>query len=213
MNKIFTNTIWQIVIRFFDVIVGVINIGIIIRVLGQTQFGFYTTIFVFLQTVMTIGDFGLYLTLLNEVSATQDKKEEKKRIDNIFAIRLVSALAIFALAPLLIRFFPYDQRVMVGVIFLAGAFFWQSLVSTLTAVFAKYLDMAKASLAYLMARVVYLLSLIYIYQHSGTLNQILFWNTLSTAIGFFVLLIFIKKHQRLGMAWDFFYWKKVFKIP
>lgn len=212
MNKIFTNTIWQIIIRFFDVIVGIINIGIITRVLGQTQFGFYTTIFVFLQTVMTIGDFGLYLTLLNEVSATQDKKEEKKRIDNIFTIRLVSSLVIFALAPLLIKVFPYDQAVKVGVIFLAGAFFWQSLVSTLTAVFAKYLDMAKATLVYLIARLVYLWPLIYIYQHSGTLNQILFWNTFSTAIGFFALLIFIQKHQRLGMDWDFKYWKKVFKI-
>ncbi|MDQ5939031.1 MAG: Polysacc synt protein, partial [Patescibacteria group bacterium] len=106
INKIFTNTIWQLFIRFFDIIIGVVNIGIIARVLGQAQFGFYTTIFVFLQTVMTLGDLGLYLTLLNEVSATNDKQEEKRRINNIFTIRLLSSVLIFALAPLLIKFFP-----------------------------------------------------------------------------------------------------------
>ncbi len=170
INKIFTNTIWQLVIRFFDIIVGVVNIGIIARVLGQTQFGFYTTTFVFLQTIMTLGDFGLYLGLLHEVSATEDKTEEKKRIDNIFTIRLTSSLLIFALAPLFIKIFPYDQVVKTGVIFLAGAFFWQSLVSTLTAVFAKRVDMARPALTYLMSRFFYLLPLIYIYQLSGTFN-------------------------------------------
>lgn len=212
INKIFTNTIWQLVIRFFDIIVGVVNIGIIARVLGQTQFGFYTTTFVFLQTIMTLGDFGLYLGLLHEVSATEDKTEEKKRIDNIFTIRLTSSLLIFALAPLFIKIFPYDQVVKTGVIFLAGAFFWQSLVSTLTAVFAKRVDMARPALTYLIARFFYLLPLIYIYQHSGTLNQIFFWNTFSAAIGFFALWFFLQKHHKVSLAWDFLYWKKVFKI-
>ncbi len=211
-NKIFTNTIWQVVIRFFDIIVGVVNIGIIARFLGQAQFGFYTTIFVFLQTMMTIGDLGLYLTLLNEVSATQDKKEEKRKVDNIFTIRLVSSLIIFALAPLLIKFLPYDPVVKLGVIFLAGSFFWQSLISTLTAVFAKYLDMAKATIVTLIAKFIYLGPLIYIYQQGGSLNQVLFWNTVTTAISFLVLLIFIKKHLRLGLAWELSYWKKVFHV-
>lgn len=211
-NKIFTNTVWQLVVRFFDIIVGVVNIGIIARFLGQAQFGLYTTIFVFLQTLMTIGDLGLYLTLLNEVSATGDKKAEKKKIDNIFTIRLVSSLIIFALAPLLIKILPYDPAVKLGVIFLAGSFFWQSLISTLTAVFAKYLDMAKATIVNLLAKFIYLGPLIYIYQQGGSLNQVLLWNTITTAISFFVLLIFLKKHVRLGLAWDLPYWRNVFHI-
>ena len=211
-NKIFTNTAWQIIIRFFDVVLGVVNIGIIARVLGQTQFGYYTTIFVFLQTLMTIGDLGLYLTLLNEISAASDKTEEKKRIDNIFTIRLLSSLLIFILAPFLIKIFPYDAAVKVGVIFLAGAFVWQSLISTLTAVFAKYLDMARATLVYVFAKVIYLLPLLYIYQHAGNLNQILLWNSLSSGAGLVLFLFFLYRHQSLSLSWDWVYWRKVFKI-
>lgn len=211
-NKIFTNTIWQLFIRFFDIIIGVVNIGIIARVLGQAQFGFYTTIFVFLQTVMTLGDLGLYLTLLNEVSATDDKQEEKKRINNIFTIRLLSSILIFALAPLLIKFFPYDQAVKTGVMLLAGAFFWQSLVSTLTAVFAKHLDMAKAALSTLVAKLVYLVPLIYIFNNGGTMNQMLFWNTVASVAGFLLIWIFVQKYQTLSISWDFSYWKKVFRV-
>lgn len=211
-NKIFTNTAWQVVIRFFDIVIGVVNIGIIARILGQTQFGIYTTIFVFLQTIMTLADLGLYLTLLNQVSATTDKQEEKKRIDNIFTIRLVSAILVFALAPVLIKFFPYDAAVKTGVLILAGAFFWQSLISTLTAVFAKYFDMARAALVTLVAKLAYLIPLIYIYQNGGTMNQMLFWNTLASAASFLLLWIFIQRHQNIGLSWDFVYWQKVFRI-
>ncbi|MFA5127066.1 MAG: flippase [Patescibacteria group bacterium] len=211
-NKIFTNTLWQIIIRFFDIVIGIVNIGLITRILGQTQFGFYTTVFVFLQTLMTISDLGLYMTLLNEISTTEDKKEEKKRVDNIFTIRLLASLLIFILAPFLIKIFPYDQAVKNGVIFLAGAFVWQSLISTLTAIFAKYLDMARATLVYVFSKIVYLLPLIYIYLHAGNLNQILFWNSASAFLGLILFLFFFWRHQPLSFAWDFSYWKKVFKI-
>jgi len=212
INKIYTNTLWQIIVRVFDVIIGVVNIGLITRILGQSQFGFYTTIFVFLQTIMTVGDLGLYLTLLSEVSSTKDKLEEKRRLDNIFTIRLLSSLFIFALSPWLINVFPYDPVVKTGVIFLAGAFFCQSIISTLTAMFAKYLDMARASLVLLIAKLFYLVPLIYIYQYSGTLNQVLFWNSFGVAVSLLSLLFFLRRHQRLGLAWDLGYWKKVFKI-
>ncbi len=37
-------------------------------------------------------------------------------------------------------------------------------------------------------------------------------NTFSAAIGFFALWFFLQKHHKVSLAWDFLYWKKVFKI-
>lgn len=211
-HKIFTNTVWQVVIRFFDVILGVVNIGLITRLLGQTQFGYYTTIFVFLQTVITLADFGLFLALLNEISGTDDKAKEAKQLNNIFTIRVVSALLVLGLSPLLIKFFPFSEVVKGGVVFLVGAYFWQSLISTLTAVFSKYLDMAKATIVYVVAKLIYFACLLYLFFHQGTLNQILLWNSISTGLGFLLLYIFLRKYQKLSFAWDFIYWRHVFKI-
>ena len=75
-NKIFKNTVWQVIIRIFNIVIGVLNLGLIARILGQTGFGFYTTIFAFLQMAMILVDFGLYLTLLREISTTKEKQEE-----------------------------------------------------------------------------------------------------------------------------------------
>ncbi len=211
-HKIFTNTVWQIVIRFFDVVLGVVNIGIITRLLGQTQFGYYTTIFVFLQTIVTIADFGLFLALLNEISSTEDKQVEAKRLNNIFTIRVVSILLFLSLSPLLIKIFPFSNFVKGGVVFLLGAYFWQSLISTLTAVFSKYLDMAKATLVYVVAKAMYFVCLLYLFFNQGTLNQVLLWNSISTGFGFLLLYIFLRRYQKLRFAWDFVYWRHVFKI-
>lgn len=211
-HRIFTNTAWQIVIRFFDVILGVINIGLITRLLGQTQFGYYTTIFVFLQTIMTLADFGLFLALLNEISSTKDQQQEAKRLNNIFTIRLISAALILALAPLLIKLFPFAPAVKEGVVFLLAAYFCQSLISTLTAVFSKYLDMAKATVVYLVAKGIYFFSLLYLFFNHGNLNQVLLWNSISTGLGFLLFYIFLRRYQKLTLAWDFVYWRHVLKI-
>jgi O-antigen/teichoic acid export membrane protein len=72
--------------------------------------------------------------------------------------------------------------------------------------------MARATLTYLIARFFYFIPLVYIYKNSGTLDQILFWNTTSAAIGFLALWIFVRRHQKVGLSWDFSYWKKVFRI-
>ena len=83
-NKIFKNIAWQIIIRILNILIGVFNLGLIARILGQTGFGFYTTIFAFLQMAMILVDFGLYLTLLREISTTKEKQEENRITNNIF---------------------------------------------------------------------------------------------------------------------------------
>jgi O-antigen/teichoic acid export membrane protein len=113
---------------------------------------------------------------------------------------------------LIIKIFPFSNIVKGGVIFLVGAYFWQSLISTLTAVFSKYLDMAKATIVYVVAKAIYFICLLYLFFNHGTLNQVLFWNSVSTGFGFLLLYIFLRHYQKLSLAWDFVYWRHIFKI-
>ena len=209
-NKIFTNTLWQVVIRVITVVIGVFNLALITRILGQTGFGFYTTVFAFVQMFMILADLGLFLTLLREISAVETRSEESRVVNNIFTIRFFSSLLILLLVPVVIKFFPYDQIVKDGVVFFVFVFFFQSLMSTLTAVFSKKLDMPKAASVDLVNRVLYLGSLVYLFKAGGSLNVVLLLHSIVFVISFIIFYFLLKKYVTLRFAWDFRYWKKVF---
>lgn len=209
-NKIFTNTLWQVIIRSINILIGVVSLGLITRTLGQAGFGYYTTIFAFVQMFMILADLGLYLTMLREVSAVKTRSEENKVVNNIFTIRLLASFLIIILAPIVIWFFPYDLAVKQGVIYFVGVFFFHSLISTLTAVFSKKLDMPKVAIVDFANKVLFVLYLVYYFNSGTNLNNILLANSITTLVAFILLYVFLKKHIDLRLAWDFTYWQKVF---
>ncbi|MBT4349624.1 flippase [bacterium] len=208
-NKIFTNTIWQVAIRAISILIGIINLGFITRILGATNFGFYTTIFAFVQMFMILADLGLYLTLLREVSSTDSKKDETKIVNNIFTIRLVSSLILLSAAPFVVQLFPYAPEVKTNLIYFLIAFFFQSLTSTLSAVFAKKFAMPKVALADLINKLLYLGILGYLFIMGGKLSAVLLGNSITQVIAFIIFFIFLRKYIKLRFAWDFIYWRQV----
>lgn len=211
-NKIFLNTLWQTSIRFVNIFIGIFSLALITRILGTVGFGYYTTTLAFVHMVMIMADLGLYLVLLREISSAKDKGYEKKIINNIFTIRVLTAFVVLLSSPILIQFFPYDNEVKMAVIFLVGNFFFQSLISTLTAVFAKNLDMSKVAMTDLFNKILYFLILLFLFFNEGSLNLILGASSVVNALSFFVMYLFLRKYVQLKFAWDFNYWKKVFYI-
>ncbi|MBU1202594.1 flippase [Patescibacteria group bacterium] len=209
-NKIFQNTLWQVIIRALNIFIGVLSLALITRILGQAGFGYYTTAFAFVQMFMILVDLGLYLTLLREISAAKERKDENRIVNNIFTIRIVSAVLVLILIPLVVQFFPYTKEVKIGVTIFMFCYFFQSIISTLTAVFSKNLAMPKVAITDLVNKTLYALALIYLFKTSGNLNQILFFNVITQGTAFILLLVFLKKYVSLQLAWDFVYWKQVF---
>ena len=209
-NKIFSNTFWQIIIRVVNIIIGVFSLALITRMLGQAGFGFYTTIFAFVQIGAILLDLGLYMTLLREVSSAQNQAEENKVISNIFTIRLLFSVLMLLFIPTAVYFFPYDGAVKLGVLYFMGTFFFQSLITTLSAVFSKKLAMPKVAIVDLVNKIFYLSFLIYFFFSSTSLNKILWANTLTTAVAFLVMLLFLRQYNKLTLAWDWPYWRIVF---
>ncbi|OGY93378.1 MAG: hypothetical protein A2406_00090 [Candidatus Komeilibacteria bacterium RIFOXYC1_FULL_37_11] len=210
-NKIFTNTLWQVVIRIVNVFIGVFSLALVTRMLGQVGFGYYTTIFAFVQIFAILADLGLYMAMLREISSAKDKESENKIINNIFTIRILSSFLMLVLIVVAIQFFPYDKVVKTGVIFFMGTFFFQTLITTLTAVFSKYLDMAKVALVDFANKILYAGFLLYLFVYGFSLKAILLGNSFTMAVSFILLLLFFKRYGRLSLSWDFGYWKIVFK--
>lgn len=196
-------------IRVVNVLIGVFSLALITRMLGQSGFGYYTTIFAFVQIFGILADLGLYMAMLREISSAKDKLSENKVVNNIFTIRLTSSVLMLLLIPIAIQFFPYSQNVKLGVVFFMGTFFFQSLITTLSAIFAKQLDMAKVAWVELFNKILYAGFLLYLFVYGFSLYKILWGNVFSMAIAFALLLLFLKKYYQLSLAWDFKYWKIV----
>ncbi len=207
-SKIFSNTIWQIGLRIVELVIGVITLGLITRYLGQTNYGYYTTIMAWLQLVSITLDFGLYLTLLRELSA-RPEAEHGKILNNIFTLRLVTATIGFVIGCLLIQFFPYPAEIKVGVLALVASFFFVSLVTVLTALFQKSFTMPRVAISSLASKIVLLALIVYAIGHQTSLQGILYASSAASAVFFLLILYWTYRAYRLGLACDLSYWKSV----
>src|SRR3989344_2677075 len=133
-NKVFANTAGQVILRSIDVVIGIASLALITRYLGQSGFGHYTTVYAILQLFVVIIDLGLYLTLLREISSSEETRVPAIT-NNIFTIRIVSSAALLALAILTISLSPYPAEVKFGTMTLSASFLFATLIATLTALF------------------------------------------------------------------------------
>jgi len=144
------------------------------------------------------------------VSAVEGREKENKIVNNIFTIRFIASLIILVITPIVIQFFPYDPAVKTGIIYFVAALFFQSLISTLTAVFSKKLAIPKVAMVDLFSKVLYFVLLFYLFEAKGSLNMVLGVHSFVYLISFILFYLFLKKYITLRFAWDFSYWKKVF---
>lgn len=205
--QIAKNTLIQIIGKIFSIIIGVIVLGLTTRYLGQIGYGYYTTILVFLQFFAIIMDLGLYLTLVRETSEQPDK--ENWIFNNFFTLRLISAILILCLAPLLIIFFPYPNIVKWGVALTAVAFLFNSLTQIMMSVFQRKMDMAKAMLAEIAGKIAHLLVIIVIIYFSGNLLMVLSGNIANSLFNFLLLFFFARRYLKIRVTINWEYWKKI----
>jgi len=150
--KIFYNTVVQIAGKIIATILGLVAVAIITRYLGLIGFGEYTTIITFLSVFGILADLGL--TLVTTQMISQPGVDEEKILNNLFTLRLVSALFFLALAPVTIIFFPYSPEVKAGVAIAVFSFFFIALNQIFVGLFQKKLRMDKVSIAEVSSRLV-----------------------------------------------------------
>ncbi|MEI7721526.1 MAG: oligosaccharide flippase family protein, partial [Verrucomicrobiota bacterium] len=133
-----------------ETILGLLAIAMITRYLSPAGFGEYTTITTFLVFFAVIADLGL--TLVTAQMLCDPKYEENKTLNNLFGLRLVSAIIFISLAPIIVLFFPYSLAIKFGVLICAAAFFFPALNQVIIGLFQKKLSMGRDVLSELVSR-------------------------------------------------------------
>lgn len=144
------NTLVQALGRGLGTVLGLLTLGVMTRYLGTAGYGAFTTVTSFLQFFGILVDFGLSLTtvaMLSEPGADRDRVAS-----NLLTLRVVSAVAFFALAPVAVLLFPYPADIKRGVGVAAFSFLFLALNQVLTAFLQKELRMARSAAAEVLGR-------------------------------------------------------------
>lgn len=206
-KKIAHNTLIQVAGKIVSTVLGLFSLALITRYLGQTGFGEYTTIMTFLTFFAVIADLGLTLVTVQMISG--ERSDENKILNNLFSLRLISALIFIGIAPLFVMLFPYSAAIKLGVLIAAVSFIFPALNQILVGLFQKKLNMNRAALAEIVSRVVLILGIILTTKYNAGLNGILFASIASSAASFILHYVFACKFAVVKFEFDLSLWKKI----
>lgn len=208
-TKVAYNAIIQIASKIISTILGLFSIAIMAHYLGTQGFGQYTTVITFLSFFAIVADLGLTLVTVQMIS--RPGINEEYVLSNLFSLRLISALIFLVPTPFIALFFPYDSVVKTGIIISLFSFFFVALNQIIVGLFQKKLRMDKVSIAEVASRVLLLLGVIFAVKYKQGLNAILAASSLSSATNFLMHYLFSRKFARIGLRFDFTFWKKIIK--
>ena len=141
-SRVAYNTIVQFAGKAVTTVIGVMTLSLLTRYLSVTGYGEYTIVFAFLGIFAVIADFGLFSITVRDIAQTPDQKE--KIFGNVFTLRIVLAIGLLILAPLVAYFIPkYNHDIKAGIGICAFASFFVLLNQTLVAIFQVNLRMEK----------------------------------------------------------------------
>lgn len=208
-TKVAHNTIIQIIGKGIATFLGLITIAIMTRQLGQVGFGQYTIIITFLSFFGVIIDLGLTLVTVQMIS--DPTIDQNKALNNLFSLRLISAIIFLGLAPLIIIFFPYDPIIKIGVAITTLSFFFNALNQIFVGVFQKYLQMIIVSVAEVVSRLALLIGVILaVYFHYGLIG-IMIATVISSAISFIIHYSSSRRYIKIKFAIDLDVWSLIFQ--
>lgn len=209
-RKIAFNTIVSAATRVLGTTLALVTIGLLTRYLGKNEWGEYSIVLTFGGIFAILADLGLYQLMVREIS--KEGADETKIASQIFSLRLISGLFIFALAPLISLFFPYSPQARWAILIGAAGFWLLSGNQVLMGIFQKYLRMDKVALAEVAGRLVQLILIfIFIKLRFGFL---LIVSTLafSSLVNLFLIFWLAQRHVPVRLTFDFGSWKKILAV-
>ncbi|MDD3301313.1 MAG: flippase [Patescibacteria group bacterium] len=207
--KIAYNTLIQVAGKILATVLSFISLMLMTRYLGPSSFGEYTTAFTFISIFAVCADFGLTLVTSRLLSAPE--ANEKKIISNLFGLRIVLAVGLVGLAPLLIFTFPYSASVKIAVLFGAAGFVFPLFNQIFVGFFQKKLNLIYVAIAEVVNRIIFLAAIIISIQKNFGLNGIMIGLTISAFASFLIHYYFAGKETNVRPAWDFKYWGEILK--
>jgi O-antigen/teichoic acid export membrane protein len=171
-----TNTVVQAAGKVVSTVLGVIIVGIMTRLLGQEGFGMYSTTNAYMQVFAILLDLGLNVLLVQMLGEhAGDKTYEDKTVSAFFTLRLLTALVLLSLAPVIGLFLPYSPELKIALFAIWGSFFFTALNQVVIGVHQRHLKMHVVAIAEVTGRTVLLVGvLIGTLMHWGLIPIVLF---------------------------------------
>ncbi len=207
VRRVAHNTLIQFVGKAIGMVLALITVGIMLRYLGQTGFGEYTTIIAYLSIFSIMADLGLYLVVTREIS--RKGVNQDKTVSNALTIKALSGVIVLSFASVVVWFFPYADIVKYGVLVGAFSFLFVLMNQTLIGVFQKYFAMYKVAIAEVVGRVVWLVVVVLVVYFQASLLYMIFGIALANFVNFLIVFIFSRKYVKVKPEFDFKEWKRI----
>jgi len=202
------NTGIQITGKVISTAIGVVVIGLMTRYLGQDGFGIYTTANSFLQVFALILDLGINVMLVQMLGERAgDKEFENRATSAVFTFRLVSALVVLTLAPLIGLFLDYPWELKLAFFAIWGSYFSSVVNQIVIGTEQRHFKMHYAALGEVIGRLVTLAGLLIgIGSGLGVIGLTLIVSIGSTA-NFLLNLLLARRHASFAWNWDPKFWR------
>src|SRR3989344_1645843 len=139
------NTFYQAFSKFSGAIIGLLIVALMTRYLGQTGYGYYTTIIAFLQFFGVLADFGLQMTTTKIL--VEPGSDNSRLFGNILSLRIISSILFLGSSVLIVWLLPYPLLIKEGISIASFSFLFISLQSIFISIFQKNLAMARVAAA------------------------------------------------------------------
>lgn len=208
-SRVAYNTIVQIIGKAVGTVLGLATIAIMARYLKEVGFGQYTTIITFLSFFGIIADFGL--TLITTQMISRPGNNQTSLLNNLFTLRLISAIFFLGLAPLIVLFFPYEPIIKIGVTVTVLSYFFMALNQILVGFFQKNLTMTVVAMAEIASRLVLLIGVMAtVYFNTGLLS-IMIATVASSFVSFIMHYLFSRRFIKISWEIDLNIWREIIK--
>jgi O-antigen/teichoic acid export membrane protein len=208
-KKIAKNTIIHASGKLIGSVVGVLIVIFLTRYLGTEGYGFYTTAMAYLFFFSTLGDFGLYLVTVNEMS--RNGIDQKKFFSNVFTLRFLSGLLLISVANILIWFFPYSSEVKWATIILSGSVFLMMIDQILVSLFQQKMKTFWLAISEIVGKSMAFLFIFFAIKWEQGFYVLMGCFLVGMILHFLIDFIAGRKNMKFGLAFDFDIWKSVLK--
>ena len=201
------NTLYQMAGRLASIVLALLVFVMVARHLGVDGYGSLTTATAFLQFFATVVDMGLYVFLAKSLG--EPGVDEEALVSNVFTLRLISAVVILGLAPLVVLIFPYPPIVKLAVIALSLSSLFVTLTQVLAGIFQKTFRTGRFISGEVIGRMVLVgMTLLAVSRGVGIIG-IVWTMVLSSFITFAITAFWARRLVRFRLAFDAVLWKRI----
>lgn len=204
------NTGVQLIGKVISTIFGIFVVGLLTRLLGQDGFGLYTAANAYLQIFALILDLGINVTfsaLLGEHA--EDEAFEKRCVSALFTLRLLMAIVVLILAPLIwFLLYPAEHTLLFAILALNASVFFPAINQILIGLAQRHLRMHIPAIGEVIGRAALLGGLFIGASHGWGLISLLWLVSIGSFLNFLFCLAFIQPRGRIFLRWDPIFWKE-----